>query len=987
MGNIGNQPPQNRISPQTGLDKKILISEMSPVTVIQTTEREATEAQGELDTLRIVAVGIDILSTSEVMNMSTVTVFKELSQSQSDITNTVIDTRMGSYNNAHCGECFLTEQCPGHPGHIKFAEPIFNPIFLKDKTIINLLNTICVDCSRPYLSREKMEREGYLNHTGTRRLALISSNTTKICPGSHSTEPNIRPCGLPVFFDHAESKKSGRVAYYNDPQKKGEINFYSASKVLDVFKGVKDEDAKLMGFRDASVLGRLIMEVMLIPPLQVRPPRPIKGVAHLHELTNDLNKIVSCNNKLLTAVNNFKCRGNVETCKSEANKNLYFAVEEYQAKIIEKVQGKDALVRGLAMGKRGNYCGRAVLSPADDIELGEIMLPEVWMTKLTPIEIVTQDNLHYIIGLLDKGRITYITPGSGEFMNKRRQVKPGNVYMISVGDSVERWLQDGDWVSFGRQPTLQKQNIMAFKVTFWEHNTIGIHLSLTPGYNADFDGDEGSAYLHLTPESVSEASDRMYVCRNIITGQTNKTIIAPVYDSVTSVYLLTRLDRDGNPATMPMTTICDAHMSYTSKDQLATLSDRLAVYGVSITSGPGLFSSTLPEDFDYESYSDKGSVIIKQGILVHGTITSDHIGNSHRGIVQDIHKFYGYMRAAQFITDVTRALRIFLDRRGFTVGIDDCEYGQGTIRRPIMVNGKEKKDEQGNVITEEVSVQKLINDIFTEAEARNVALGPPREDESEEIERERAVVAIVNSARNSGIKLIKEIMDVDNAIRIMSKQGAGSKGSDFNSLQINVGLLQQYYNDQRIQRNLTEDTRSLVLFKPGDNSLESQGFIKRSFMQGLSASEMFFHMAGSREGLADTTTKVAKVGEMQRAITKGMESVTTFNDGSTRMPDGFVYQFIYGEDGLRPEDMIKVGTASQPGKASFIDVGMLARRINAKYGWISVDTKKVKVATREEYEERLRKQSQETVASGRSERLRRLYKTSRPEEESNVEGQ
>ena len=49
---------------------------------------------------------------------------------------------------------------------------------------------------------------------------------------------------------------------------------------------------------------------------------------------------------------------------------------------------------------------------------------------------------------------------------------------------------DGDYVLFNRQPSLHKMSMMGHRVKLLSGNTFRLNVSVTPPYNADFDGDE-----------------------------------------------------------------------------------------------------------------------------------------------------------------------------------------------------------------------------------------------------------------------------------------------------------------------------------------------------------------------------------------------------------------------------------------------------------------------------------------------------------------
>ena len=60
-------------------------------------------------------------------------------------------------------------------------------------------------------------------------------------------------------------------------------------------------------------------------------------------------------------------------------------------------------------------------------------------------------------------------------------------YKVSIGWIVDRPLQNGDYVLLNRQPTLHKSSMLAMQVIIMPFKTMRINLSVTKGFNADFD--------------------------------------------------------------------------------------------------------------------------------------------------------------------------------------------------------------------------------------------------------------------------------------------------------------------------------------------------------------------------------------------------------------------------------------------------------------------------------------------------------------------
>lgn len=125
---------------------------------------------------------------------------------------------------------------------------------------------------------------------------------------------------------------------------------------------------------------------------------------------------------------------------------------------------------------------------------------------------------------------------------------------------------------------------------------------------------------------------------------------------------------------------------------------------------------------------------------------------------------------------------------------------------------------------------------------------------------------------------------------------AGSKGKDTNLAQVMGIVGQQNIEGARIRPGFNR--RTLPHFCKDDHGLESRGFVKRNFFNGLNPMEFFFHTMGGREGLSDTAVKTSRTGYIQRKLVKAIEDVTVQYDATVRDSNGSIIQTVYGEDGL-----------------------------------------------------------------------------------------
>ena len=78
----------------------------------------------------------------------------------------------------------------------------------------------------------------------------------------------------------------------------------------------------------------------------------------------------------------------------------------------------------------------------------------------------------------------------------------------------------------------------------------------------------------------------------------------------------------------------------------------------------------------------------------------------------------------------------------------------------------------------------------------------------------------------------------------------------------------------------------------------SRGFVKNSYIQGLTPEELFFHAMGGRTGLIDTAVKTSQTGYIQRRLIKGLEDIKVEYDMTVRNSKNKIVQFKYGDDNM-----------------------------------------------------------------------------------------
>lgn len=175
---------------------------------------------------------------------------------------------------------------------------------------------------------------------------------------------------------------------------------------------------------------------------------------------------------------------------------------------------------------------RTVIGPDPTLRMGELGVPEEIAKTLTSPIRVTSFNIDELQTLIDDGEIrslwkpdsetvidlkrfrrgTRLMNGDiihrgGELINVvdgRELLQEGDQverngeflpnikianrkYQVPIGWIVDRPLKNGDYVLLNRQPTLHKSSMLAMQVVIMPYKTLRINLSVTKGFNADFD--------------------------------------------------------------------------------------------------------------------------------------------------------------------------------------------------------------------------------------------------------------------------------------------------------------------------------------------------------------------------------------------------------------------------------------------------------------------------------------------------------------------
>eukprot|EP00760_Papus_ankaliazontas_P023530 PhM_4_TR2062/c2_g1_i1/m.99980/K03006/RPB1, POLR2A; DNA-directed RNA polymerase II subunit RPB1 len=832
--------------------------------------------------------------------------------------NGTSDPRLGSFApNVTCETCKQRyPECPGHFGHIELVEPMFNYCYFR--VITMLLKTICKNCGNSLIDTTNLKYGDAVRMSKPRfRLRALSQLCRTTCmatvkpggdgearQGCNHVQPKVRRTEGTLAYDLIYTLEGGAT----------ETRTWYAKDILALFNKVSPDHWKFLGFnpdrnrdlRDRSQKGchptDFLVEVFPVPPLHVRPSVSFKGgAASEDDLTHILIQIIRYNKELRTKIEGGR-EHEIDLSRRALQLHIACLVnntstlfkERAQSRqgramksIAERLKGKQGRVRQHLMGKRVEFCARTVITGDPNVEVDQVGVPRSIAMTLSFPERVTHYNRERLQKMVLRGHDVYpgansvIMPNGDRVWTKDR--KDLSKIPLNIGTIVERHMMDNDVVLFNRQPTLHRMSMMGHRVRVLPFNTFRLNLSVTTPYNADFDGDEMNLHLPQSLLTKAELIEMMMVPKNFINPGKACPVMGIVQDSLAGGLLLSKRD-----------TFLEKHMfqnlamwieGWSHLPTPAVLKPR------PLWTGKQIFTMALPrvslETNDEKESPDSSShgalmtpsdisVLIRQGELIHGTITKKHVGSSMNSLIHIIVNLEGADACKDFMISVQRITAFFLIHHSFSVGIKDSVPNEQAVKE----------------------VADLLNkaDVAVAEICRNALEGDVKDRRGKTLVEafEGAINTKLNECREGSGKKVLEKHSRNNGFKIMFR--CGSKGNEMNTAQIGALVGQQNCMGKRIEFAFRR--RTLPHFVRDDYGAESKGYIKNSYIKGLTPWEFFFHAMAGREGLIDTACKTADTGYIQRRIVKMTEDLHVAYDGTVRNSTNQVLQFVYGEDGL-----------------------------------------------------------------------------------------
>ncbi|MEM3831112.1 MAG: DNA-directed RNA polymerase subunit A' [Sulfolobales archaeon] len=857
-----------------------------------------------------------ILSPEEIRKMSTVQIIsKDLFDDDGvPIRNSIMDPRLGVIEpGQRCEICGNTmRDCPGHFGRLELARPVIHVGFVRH--IYEILRATCRNCGRFKIPSEYVERFGgdpekaleeiYRIYSKMKnRWPLLAKRLANTLRREAAKVSQCPYCGSKQYRIRLE-----RPTSFYEESEEGNIRL-TPIDVRQRLERIPDRDLEVMGYDPKEARPEwMVITVFPIPPLVVRPSIILEtGARAEDDLTHKLADIVRANDKLREALETGApniivedtwelLQYHITTYFDSETPGVPVAKQRYGRPlkgIAQRLKGKEGRFRGNLSGKRVDFSSRTVISPDPYLSINEVGVPIDVAKILTVPERVTPWNIEKLRKYVLNG--PYVWPGANYVITPDgrrldlRFVRDRNSIAQDLGPGwiVERHLDNGDIVLFNRQPSLHRMSIMGHIARILPGRTFRLHLSVCPPYNADFDGDEMNLHVPQNEEARAEARILMLVQENILSPRYGGPIIGGIQDYISGAYILSSkasvFERE------EVIALLSASGYIGPLPEPAILSPR------KLWTGKQIISMFLPNDFnyrapakisggklacnDYECFWDS-YILVREGKLLFGVLDKKAIGSQEpESLFHFLVREYGNEAGRKFIDQVFRIFIRVLEMRGFTMTYDDIDIPH------------EAREE----------IEKTLNEAFDKVydlirQYQEGKLEPEPGRSLEETLEIKIMEDILRLARENSGEIALRHMNLFNNVFAMARTGA--RGSTLNITQMAATLGQQSIRGARISRGYRG--RYTSHFKQGDLGALPRGFVKNSFAQGLTPTEMFFHAAGGREGLVDTAVRTSQSGYMQRRLINALQDLYVEYDGTVRNVEGNLVQILYGEDGIDP---------------------------------------------------------------------------------------
>ncbi len=567
----------------------------------------------------------------------------------------------------------------------------------------------------------------------------------------------------------------------------------------------------------------MVMDVIPVTPPDTRPMIQLDGGRFATSDINDLyRRIINRNNRL----KKFISIGAPEVIVRNEKRMLQEAVDALiengkRGKAVQgpkqrelksltaSLKGKPGRFRQNLLGKRVDYSGRSVIVVGPELKMYQCGLP-----KEMALELFKPFIMHKLV----ERNISLNFKAAKRMIESQKPV---------VWDILEEVIVDHP-VMLNRAPSLHRLSIQAFEPVLVEGRAIKLHPLVCGGFNADFDGDQMSVHVPLSPEAIAEARLLMLSSNNILKPATGDPICTPTQDMVLGSYYLTYVKETGKGAGKHFKDEDEAIMAYKAGvveiqspitvRRSAEFDGKTITKNVNTTVGKIIFNSNIPQNMGFVDRLDEKTVCDYE---IDFLVTKKKLDV----IIKQCFNALGTTETVKMLDHVKEMGYKYSTIGAITINVFDMKIPE--VKKQLVA------DTEAQVLENEKYYKR---GFITENEKldRNIKLW---KDATKQLE---------------GVVLKQ--MDPLNPVRMMAESGARG----------NVGQVLQLCG----MRGLMSNTSGRKVDIP----------VKSNFRTGLTPLEYFISSRGGRKGLADKVLKTADSGYLTRRLEAVAQEVIITED-------------------------------------------------------------------------------------------------------------
>ena len=276
---------------------------------------------------------------------------------------------------------------------------------------------------------------------------------------------------------------------------------------------------------------------------------------------------------------------------------------------------------------------------------------------------------------------------------------------------------------------------------------------------------------------------------------------------------------------------------------------------------------------NYSAYEK--SVLIKNGKIISGVLDANSIKvGASNSLYRVIQHEYDNATSCDVAFNMQQIILNYTLYEGFTISIED-----------LVVSGEALSEIRNKKMIERLDdLNKLIEDLKT---GNLVApIGYNLKDYFEDIFSKKSEMSMIDIANYVDFEKNKLFQMIQ----------SGSKGKKSVMFQILGTIGVQKLKGKLIDTKFAFQ-RTLPFYQRFDISPEARGFIKNSFLLGMTAPEFLINAMDSRNNLINVALMTAVTGDQNRKSTKNMESIVVNNIRIIKNPKN-ILQILYGNDGF-----------------------------------------------------------------------------------------